>query len=95
MRVVISGPARADLEGIRRWIAHDDPRRADSFVDELQQKIERLAYWPKRYPASSGTDQLIRRMNYRGYRIFYRIMDDGITVLHVHHHARSDPEFRP
>jgi len=35
MRVVITAAAKADLLAIRRYIEHDNPARAVSFVEEL------------------------------------------------------------
>ena len=94
MRVVISGTARTDLQNIQRWIARDNPKRALSFVRELREQIRGLARWPNRFPAKEEVDPSIRRLSYRGYRIFYRVSDSSVEVIEVHHGSRDTPDFR-
>ncbi len=83
MRVVISDTAEAELEKIGDYIAKDSPRRAVTFIDELQEAALSLGEYPEAYP-------LIPRYEHRGYRrrpygsylIFYRIMGDEVVVDH-------------
>lgn len=94
MKVAITPTARAELDAIRRWIARDNRVRAISFTRELVGKAEGLATAHAHYPevdpiGFSG----VRRVNHRGYRIFYRVMADAIEVLHFHHPAQAAPDF--
>lgn len=90
MQVVLTEAAMADLIGIGRDIAQDNPVRAATFVDELYESCQRLAGTPRAYPLlpkweASG----VRRRVHDNYLIFYRIRDDVIEVIHVLHGARD------
>ncbi len=50
MIVVVSGEAKADIEAIGDYIAHDSPTRAQRFVKELQEKCLDLAEMPAAFP---------------------------------------------
>lgn len=94
MKVGISRTARFDLEGIRLWIARDNPDRATSFVRELRGRIDNLSIDWHLYPAVGGSDHApIHRMNHRGYRIFYQVADSCVNVLNVHQGGRATPDF--
>ncbi|WP_377295734.1 type II toxin-antitoxin system RelE/ParE family toxin [Rhizobium sp. SGZ-381] len=90
MTVVFSDRARDDLETIWQAIAHENPGRATSFVEELIDLAESLATMPfrfaevRRYSASG-----IRRVPHSNYLIFYRVLADRIEIIHVLHAARD------
>lgn len=94
MRAVLwTGRARADLAGIRDFIAQDSPHYADVVVGRLLHAAERLAWFPEsgrevpEFPAS-GTREII----HGSYRIVYRLVGAGeVHVLTVHHSARLFP----
>jgi|SRR5579859_6507688 len=88
--VVLTDSAIADLIAIGRHIKTDNPRRAETFVAELESRCHQLGTMPKAFALvpryeSSG----IRRRPYRDYLIFYRIVSDRIEILHVLHGARD------
>jgi toxin ParE1/3/4 len=88
MRVAFTAEADADLERIGDWIARDNPRRADSFVEELVRKCLQIANAPKAFPLlPRHTESDIRRRVYRDYLIFYIILPDRIDVIHILHGA--------
>ena len=84
MIVVFTREAEADLERIGDYIALDNPRRAETFVQELVDRCERLADAPLGFPLvpryeASG----IRRRAYKEYLIFYRVGAEQIEIVHV------------
>lgn len=90
VRVVLTEAALADLIGIGRAIAQDNPVRAATFVDELYDSCQRLSGTPRAYPLlpkweASG----VRRRVHGSYLIFYRIRDEVVEVLRVLHGARD------
>ena len=82
MKVVLSSHAAADLRGIARFIAQDDPQRAASFVTDLRAAAMQLADLPKGYPLVPLYEQQgIRRRTWRGYGILY---SETNSLLFVH-----------
>ena len=81
--------ALADLEAIGDFIAHDNPRRATSFVDELLGFRARISERPRAYPRRDDLAAGIRQAVLGRYLIFFRIADDdGIVVTRIVHGAR-------
>ena len=91
MKVVLTAAARLDIAEIGDWIAQDSPRRAVSFIDEIDRACDGLADMPRRFQLAPGhEDTGIRRRPYGNYLIFYRIKDEEtVEVLHVLHGARD------
>jgi plasmid stabilization system protein ParE len=87
MKVEISAPAAADLEGIADWIAQDDPRRAESFVAELVERGLSLSENPRRFP-EVGVGAA-RKLSWRGYVILYSVAEDRVDILRVVHGSRD------
>lgn len=84
MNVVLTEAAIADLIGIGRYIALDNPRRAASFVAELEERCHRLGSMPLAYPLLPEREETgIRRRPYRDFLIFYRIAGGSVEILHV------------
>jgi toxin ParE1/3/4 len=82
---------RADLRGIREWIAKDSPLFADVFVDRLLNSVERLREFPRsgRVVPEYNADT-IREVIVGAYRIVYRLDDErGVEVLTVFHSTWS------
>jgi toxin ParE1/3/4 len=90
VKVFITAAADQDIGEIGSWIAADNPKRAISFMLELQKACNAIGDAPKgsvvvqRYV---GHD--IRRKPYREYLIFYRIKTGVVEVLRVIHGARD------
>lgn len=85
--------AEAELEDIADYIAHDNPRRALSFVQDLRDRCLSLADMPLAFPlVPRYEDRGIRHRVHGNYQIFYRVVGDPparIDVLHVLHSARN------
>jgi len=90
MRVVITDAARADLIEIGEFIRPHNPKRAESFVDELLDRCEALADMPRAFPLVPRYEHYgIRRYVYRDYLIFYRVLENLVEVIHILHGARD------
>ena len=90
MKVVYTGEAEADLVEIGIWIAHDSPRRAHTFVDELRDACEALGDFPRMYRLVPRHELSgIRRKPYGNYLIFYRLATDTVEIIHIVHGARD------
>ena len=90
MKVIIAQAAMADLIAIGRYIGQDSPARAESFVQELEQKCEELGSMPRAFPlVQHRNNKNIRRRVHGNYLIFYRVAKDRVEVLHVLHGAQD------
>jgi plasmid stabilization system protein ParE len=94
MKVVVTTPARLDLDEIARYIATDDVDRAVSFVSELLDQCHALSDFPKAYPIIPRYKrQGVRRRVHGNYPIFYRVRSKQIDVLRILHGARDYERF--
>jgi plasmid stabilization system protein ParE len=88
--VAYSDPAKAELRKIAEWISEENPRRADSFIDELIDACERIMMYPESN-AVLGTflGHVVRRKVFGNYLIFYRVKQNQVEILHVLHGAQD------
>ncbi len=90
MKLVFTDEAKADLLQIGEWIAEDNPARAFTFVDELEDRCARLTGMPHAYPLVPHHENSgVRRVAHGHYLIFYRVTADAVEILHVLHGARD------
>lgn len=83
MKLIFTDAARNDLFRIGNWIAEEDPVRALSFIEELEERCYALVDFPKAFAVlpnrkASG----IRRAVHGNYSIFYSV-SDAVYILHV------------
>jgi plasmid stabilization system protein ParE len=87
MFVHIANDAELDLEEIGDFIAgHGSPKRAVTFVEELEQSCMMLADTPLLFPLIPRYENhAIRHRVHGNYQIFYRIVEaeDRIDVLRI------------
>ena len=90
MKLVFTDEAKADLLYIGGRIATDNPVRAITFVDEIEERCARLTTMPRAYPlVPRHEDSGVRRVPHGDYLIFYRVGADTVEILHVLHGARD------
>jgi toxin ParE1/3/4 len=90
MKVTVTDPARLDLQDLGDYIANNSPRRAASFVRQLQRAAQGIGRRPKAWPFADGLETLgIRRRVHGNYLIFFTIDADSVTILRVLHDARD------
>jgi addiction module RelE/StbE family toxin len=84
MKTEFSPVALADLEEIALYIARDNPRAAEQWIDRLIDRAEKAAVLPRagKIVRELG-DPDIREVYLRTYRIVYRIETKRILVLTV------------
>jgi toxin ParE1/3/4 len=93
MFVDITDDAEFDLEEIGDFIARKgSPKRAGTFVEELEQACMTLADTPLLFPLIPRYEERgIRHRVHGNYQIFYRVVEaaDRIDVLRVLHSRRD------
>lgn len=90
MRLVLTAGAKNELLRIGDAIARDHPRRALSFIEELEAGCACLTEMPRPYPLLPRHERAdIRRAVHGNYLIFYQIGPDTVEVLHILHGAQD------
>jgi len=81
--------AADDLEAICLFIARDSARLASTFADRVLFATERLASYPRlgRVVPELGAED-IREIIVGSYRVIYRLRQDAVQLLTLHHGAR-------
>lgn len=84
MKVKLSTLAVRDLQGIKAWIAPDNPARAITFIEDLRSVAARIAAMPHVFPLIPRYEsQGIRRRSWQGYGILYSAHPDGIFIHRI------------
>lgn len=90
MNVYFTASAERDLEHIGDHIARDNPKRARSFVQDLQKKCQTIVDMPYGWPLVPRYENHgIRYRVFGNYLIFYRIDRDQVTIIRIVHSARD------
>lgn len=90
MRVVLGGRARRDLTEIGDHIALDNPLRAATFVDELEDRCWSLDQYPERFPVVGKLgNRQVRKLTHIGYVILYVVGNDRIDVVRIVNGSRD------
>lgn len=90
MRVVLAASAHADFKEIADWIGSDDWDHAESFRRSLQAKCQTLGLNPNRYPlVPDARARDLRKLAYRDYLIFYRVLKTHVEVVRIVHGKRA------
>ena len=90
VKVLWTDMARDDLKSIFEYISEDSSFYAKRFAEKLLVKVEVLAEFPKmgRIVPEFETHE-IRELIEGNYRIVYKVFDDRVDVLRIHHSSRQ------
>ena len=89
--IQLTDTAYHDLDAIMDYIALDNPVRAESFVDELLDKIRSLTRSPKRCPIAPENGRRnyeLRHLIHGKYRILFTLKEKDIIILRVIHGSK-------
>jgi toxin ParE1/3/4 len=95
-QIIWSPTAVLDLNGIRDFIAEDDPISAGAFVRAVFAAIERLPTFPQSgRKVPEFNDPVIREVIKKPCRIVYRVseMERRVEIVRIWYAARGIPEF--
>jgi len=96
MKVVYTAAALEDLDKIAEWLALHYPAIAPSVELRVREVIGRIGRWPEsaRRSAKRPGVRVVPIGRYP-YKIFYRVTDDAVEILHIHHAARQPWDVKP
>ncbi len=81
--------AHSDLESIYRFVAKDDVLAADRLFERLDGCCHALADFPRRGAARLELGKGLHSWSVGRYIIFYRLLENVVTVIRVVHGARD------
>ena len=93
-QIIWTEPALDNLNDIAEYIAVSNIYAAKQLVENVFNKIQRL----EQFPDSGKIPEEIDTLNYREVvvnpcRIFYKVEDDSVYILHVLRHERDLRKF--
>ena len=88
--VIWTNGSLSDLVDIAEYIEKDSPKFAQITIKKLYNRVEILNSNPRLGPVVPESDnENIRELIEGNYRIIYKIIEDQIYVMTVHHSARE------
>jgi toxin ParE1/3/4 len=92
--LIWSPVSRDDLRDVVRFIARDNPERAESFGYQLMTQTDKLQDYPEiGRTVPEYRDPTIREIIFRPYRIIYRVNHtrELVEIARLWHAARGTP----
>jgi len=89
MQLEFSPAAEEDLVEIASFIARDNPKRAMSFVDELEGACIKLLDYPNSGAMRGDLRVGLRSRPHGSYVIFYSVLANAIRIERILHGARD------
>jgi toxin ParE1/3/4 len=89
MKIVYTEDALRDLDAIADWLLLHYPAVAPGFERRIRRAVANIAQWPESAPRSERYPRIrVTSLGRYPYKIFYRVADDTLEILHIHHAAR-------
>jgi toxin ParE1/3/4 len=92
MKVAFTSAALADLDDILAYTAANYSALLEPVEFRIRAVTERIGRWPesaRRVEERPGV-RVLPVLRYP-FKIFYRILEDRVEILHIHHTARDLP----
>ena len=90
MKVLWTEEALHDLDEIADYLITHFPAVAPLLAKRINDTVARIRRWPQSARTSAGRPNVrVVPLGRFPYKIFYRVREDAIEVLHVHHGARQ------
>jgi len=91
VKIILSKVAKSDLREIYNYIKRDSIKYALLERNKIQSAIDKLRHQP--FLGKKSTElkgDLLYELVFQNYKIIYEVMSDTeISILTIHHHARS------
>ena len=90
MKVLWTDEALRDLDQIANYLTEQFPSVAPLLDKRIRDTVTRIRRWPQSARATAGrSDVRIVPLGPYPYKLFYRVREDTVEILHVHHAARQ------
>ncbi len=82
-KLIISSAASQDLEEIIDYFYRNNIKAGEDFLQEFNNKCKYLADFPNMGRSYQHIKDYLRGIPLDSYIIFYRVIDNGIEIMHV------------
>jgi len=90
VKVIWTEFAIDDLKSIHAFISKDSKSYADKFIGKIISKVDQLEKFPKSGRIVPELEiETIRELIEGNYRIVYKINQDYVRIVRVHHSSRQ------
>lgn len=88
--VVYTDEALRDIEEIAEYLSAHYPTIASTVQARIRAVVRHIGYWPEGARRARGRrDTRVIPLGRYPYKVFYRITDESVEILHAHHAARK------
>jgi len=89
MKVVFTVAARRDLDGILAYLAENQPALVGPIENRIHAVLEILERWPESAQiVVQRPETRVASLIHYPYRIFYRVSNNAIEIVHIRHTSR-------
>lgn len=89
LRYEFTPSAAADLREIHAYIARNNPENARRFIDRVKTACRSLVDAPGKGRARPEFGDSVLSFPFGNYIIFYKLTEEGVSILRVIHGARD------
>jgi plasmid stabilization system protein ParE len=91
MRIIWTETALADLDSVLAYTSIHYPTLVAAVELRIRAVVSRAGRWPESdRPVEERPGVRVVPLLRYPYRMFYRVADDHVEILHLHHAARGD-----
>ena len=91
MRLELSRFVESDLDDIADYIAQDNPRRAITFIQEIQAKFHEIRHNPLLYQLRPEIGEGARMTTLGNYAVLFRVTGASVRIERVLYGGRDLP----
>jgi toxin ParE1/3/4 len=96
MKVVYTDQALRDIDEITAWLTLHYPGIGAAVERRIRLVVGHLARWPESMRRSQHRPGVrVAPLGRYPYRIFYRVREGTVEILHIHHAAREPWDEQP
>jgi toxin ParE1/3/4 len=92
MRLELSRFVEGDLDEVAAYIAHDNPRRAVTFIQQVRAKFADIRRHPLLYRIRSDIGDDARMATVGRYAILFRVIGEVVRIERVVYGGRDLPD---
>jgi len=96
MKIVFSAAARRDLDEVLGYLAEHQPSLVAPVGRRIRAVLDVLSRWPESARTVAQRPEIrVASLIHYPYRIFYRVTENAIEIIHIRHTSRRPWDENP